>query len=325
MKKISILIALCLFVFITVANSQEEAVKGKKQGDIPLYGLLVTYKAGTFFTQKVVEITNVHRIYPDETVKDYSREITYYITTKVPSSPDDGFQTLLVTVDSLVYKFKEGESVFEFNTTDMVGNALTFKDLNYKTVSLGREFELVYSPYGEVADIKSDEISETINYVNEKGEGYLTDVQKYFWINGLSKEHLGYLSDIKKILLPEEKIAVDSIWYSPVSLELNGYNFYDTLALKITNYNAGTYTLEGESLSIKPYDKESFTYNVSDLVKVSGVTGKGKFKVMLKAMGRVESTESEYDVNAKIKVGEQFIVEQIKSNVKWQFLNLFKL
>lgn len=315
---------LTVFVFSDLL-SQDDALKGKKPDEEPMYGLRMVNKTGTFFTHKVIETTNVHRIYPDEITKDYSREITYYLTTKIPDSPEDGFHTLLVTVDSMNYKFVEGESVFEFSTIDMRGKAVRFKDLECKTPSIGREFELVYSPYGEVAAIKGQEIQETIDYVKEKGEGYLKEIDMYIWLNGLSKEHLEYLADMKKVIFPENKITKDSIWRSPVSVELNGYNFTDTMALKIEDYNAGVYNLTGESKNITPYNKDSFTYNIQNLVTVTGATGVGKLKMRLKATGRVELTETDYDINTKIQVGEQFIIEQIKSNVKWELINIFKL
>ncbi|MFH1049889.1 MAG: hypothetical protein V1779_03040 [bacterium] len=326
MRKTNLFSIVLMIVFsLTNLYSQEDAVKGEKKEEIPMYGLRVVHKTGTFFTTKIIEVTNIHRILPDQSTKDYSREITYYLTLKVPSSAEGGFQTLVVTVDSLAYKFKEGETVFEFNTMDMQGNALRFKDLNSKTVPIGREFEMIYSPYGEVAKIQGADIDETLDYVREKGEGYLSDVEMYIWVNGLSKEHLAYLADMKKIILPQEKVAKDSLWYSPISLELNGYSFNDTLAFRIVNYNAGAYTLEGESLNILPLNKDSFTYNISGLVKVTGVTGEGKAKMQLKATGRVESLETDYNVNAKIQVGEQYVIEQIKSNIKWELINVFQL
>jgi hypothetical protein len=326
MKRLSVILVLIAVVFSANLFSQQDAVKGAKPAEEKqTFGLRVIHKAATFFTHKVIEKTNVHRIYPDETTKDYTREITYFITSKIPSSPEDGFQTLVVSVDSLNYKFKDGETTFEFNTMDMKGNALRFKDLNCKTVVLGREFEMVYSPYGEVAAIKGKDIEETIEYVKEKGEGYLNEIDMYFWLNGLAKEHLEYLADMKKILLPEGKITMDSVWLSPYTTEINGYAFQDTLALKIASYNAGLYTLDGQSKKIKPLSKESFTYNIPNLVSVVGVTGTGNVKINLKAQGRVESLESLYDINAKIQVGEQFIIEQIKSDIKWELINVFKL
>ncbi len=326
MKTRNLLSTLFVFIFL-LSNlySQGDAMKGAKQEEIPVYGLRVVHKTGTFFTHKLVEVTNVHRIMPDQTTKDYSREITYFVTTKVPNSPEDGFQTMLVTVDSINYKFKDGETVFEFNSMDMKGNALKFKDLNSKTVPIGREFEIIYSPYGEVADIKGSEVEETIDYVKEKGEGYLSDVEMYIWLNGLSKEHLEYLADMKKIILPKEKVAIDSLWYSPLSLEINGYGFKDNLEMRIVNYNAGLFRLEGESTNLQPNDNKSFAYNISGLVNVAGVTGKGKAIMILKASGRVESLETVYDVIAKIKVADQYVVEQIKSNVKWELINVFQL
>ncbi|MFC2131342.1 hypothetical protein ACFLSQ_07895 [Bacteroidota bacterium] len=329
MKKYLILLTLLLFAFsYTGLVADDEAVKGKQQDDkqeIATYKLKVSYKSRTFFTSTVSEVTHVHRIYPDSTTIDYSREVTYFLTTKVPSSPEDGFQTLLVSIDSLRYKFREGDAEFEYNTQDMQGNALRFKDLNCKTAPIGREFELVYSPYGDVARISGDELDETLDYVREKGEGYLKPVDMYIWINGLSSEHLEYLSDKQKIILPTDRIAKDSIWYSPVSIEFNGYSFFDTLAVKIVNYNAGVFNIEGQSTDIVPFDKESFTYNIFDLVKVEGAKGKGKFKIELKASGRVLSTEADYNINARIKVGEQYIEEQIKSIIKWKLIKIYHL
>jgi hypothetical protein len=329
MKKFSLIILICvLFVSFQSLLADNKAVKGIESSDeqeIVKYGIKINYPVKSFSNIKINEITNVHRIYPDSTTKDYSREINYYTTSEVPSSPEDGFQTVNVTVDSMHYKFTEGEVEFEYNSIDMKGKALRFKDLNCKTVPLGREFELVYSPYGEIAKIGGEEIDETLNYVIERGEGYLSETDKYVWLNGLSKEHLAYLGDLQKIMQPIERMAIDSIWYSPFNIEINGYNFYDTLALKIMDYNAGMFIISGESLSLHPFNKKSFAYNISDLCEIHSVKGTGNFKLELSARGVIKSVGTDYKIKVKLKVEDQIIEEIIDSKIIWDVQGVFRL
>jgi hypothetical protein len=309
-------------------SQKQDALKGMppdKGKEIPSYKLVVNFRVNTFHTTKITESTKVTRTYPDSSTKEYKRDVVYYTTTQIMESPTKGFQTIIVTLDSLNYRFSEGDVVFDFNTSDFQGNALKFKDLNLKTIALGRTYNLIYSPYGEIAKISSEDIEETMDYMKTKGADYLTPIELFIWNHGLSTNHLSYLGDRKKIVFPFDRIAKDSLWKSPLSLELNGYNYNDTLNLKIKEYNAGVFQIEGQSSSISHVDSEILTYEISDLVKILETNGSGIFNMTLNASGSILKSGFIYDIISKIKVGNQVIIENIESNVNWELMETFKL
>jgi len=321
MKKL-LAVLIMIFIFSTSINAQDNEVAkkgGPNEKEIIKYLLNVKFRTGTFYTSKITEKTKVTRIYSDSSQRVYTRKIDYYLTTQMFNSPTDGFQTLTVTIDSINYIFQEGDAIFDFNSTDMTGKAVRFKDLNYKTASIGRTFDLIYSPYGEVADIKSDEIDETLTYVKENAKD-LSSIDLFIWNNGLCKEHLEYLGDLKKIIVPNYKLPIDSIWYSPFIFEINGYNIYDTLALKIKNYDAGIYTIEGVSSAFHHFDRKFFTYDVKETVPITLSRGNGSFKMILKATGEILKSEINYDSYFKMNVNEDYFLEHVETFVTFEVL-----
>lgn len=321
-----ILIFITLFSLATNLFAQEKAVKGQaeKQDEVVTFGIRVKHPVNTFSTFILKENTNIHRVYSDSSTDDYSRQVNYYYTAKIEDSPKDGFQTIIFVVDSLNYLFKDGDKVLDYNSVDMSGNASRFKDLNMRTPILGREFNLIYSPYGEVSKIDGDDIQELKDYINEN-KSYMKPIDLYMWNNAVSFERLSYLADNKKIELPKGKIAIDSIWYSPIAIELNGYSFVDTAAMKISQYNTGKFLLEGTMKNIAPVNKDEYMYNVSKLIKIDKSVATGKIQLELTARGKLIRTAINYRAVVHAKTGEDYVNEIIDSSIEWKKINTFKL
>jgi len=111
--------AIIAILFINSLYADDKnAIKGKSnesKNDIIAYGLKVKHQVNTYFRYKLTEISEVKRSYSDSSIKEYKREVDYFLTAKVPESPRDGFQTLMITVDSLIYKLNDGGSEYYFN------------------------------------------------------------------------------------------------------------------------------------------------------------------------------------------------------------------
>ncbi len=327
MKNLLTLFAIIAFISLTnIVFAQEKAVKGQAedQGEVVKYGIKVKYPVNTFSTNILTENTKVHRVYSDSTTDDYTRQVTYYYTTKIENSPKDGFQTLIIIIDSLTYNFKDGEKVMDYNSVDMSGNASRFKDLNMRTPALGREFNLVYSPYGDVSKIDGSDIKELKDYINEN-KSYMKPLDLFMWNNGVSFERLSYFGDNKKIQLPKDRIAIDSIWYSPINIELNGYSFTDTAAMKISHYNAGKFLLEGTMVNLTASNKDEYMYNVSKLIKIKKAVGTGKIELELTARGKLLNTKINYRTVIRVPVGEDYVDEIIDSSIEWKLIDTFRL
>ncbi len=329
MKRIMIILPVLILAFSLAFGLQnQEPLKGAsdKKKEPPKYLLNVEHKSQTFFTFKMIENTDVTRfIEKSGTERHYSRDAVYFLTARIPESPEEGFETLEITLDSLNYTFKDGDAVFTFDSRDLSGNAARFRDLNMRTASIGRMFELTYSPYGEVAKISGSDLEDLKKYIKERGEGYLSPIDKFMWDRAVSFEKLSYYGDMKKIILPKEKKAIDSVWRSPISLEINGYYFHDTVQAKINDYNAGIYRISAKSTNISPDAGEYYMYDVKKLVGIDSCKGEGTFNIDLKASGYIMRTEADYDIEINTTVGGDAVTEKIKSNVVWERLKTYRL
>ena len=106
---------------------------------------------------------------------------------------------------------------------------------------------------------------------------------------------------------------------------MNGYDFTDSLQLRIKEYNAGEFQIEGKSSALSHVDSEILTYEISDFVKIIETKGSGIFNMTLKANGSIEKTGYIYEVNSKIQVGSQEIYEKIETDVKWLLMENYRL
>jgi len=130
---------------------------------------------------------------------------------------------------------------------------------------------------------------------------------------------------MQKINFPAKKIAVDSLWITPNTIEINGISFYDTLSCKIVNYNAGVFDIEGESQNITPFSKNCYLHGISKLTSVDSCDGKGKYSVQLTARGIINYLTADYKVRIKIKLGKDYIWEEVESTMNWERLETYKL
>jgi hypothetical protein len=172
MKKIIIIFSvICLLLSPVYAddplkgNSGDDSKKEEVQKFIPK----VIYHPNAYRLYKLTEITNVHRVYSDSTTKDFKREVTYFMTLTIFDKPENGFQNLKIVIDSMIYKFSEENKVIKFNSQSEEMKPIRLKDLEATTVPLNRQFDMTYSPYGEVAKIESQDIEEVIDFI-KKGE-----------------------------------------------------------------------------------------------------------------------------------------------------------
>jgi len=323
---IKMLLLIALFSFAINVFAQQKAVKGQAQDkeEVVKFGIMVKHPVNTFSNFVLTENTRVHRVYSDSTTKDYQRNIVYYYTVKVEDSPQKGFQTVIIVVDSLNYLFKDGDKTLDYHSVDMSGNASRTKDLNFRTPVLGREFNLVYSPYGEVSKIDGSDIKELTDYIDEN-KSYMKPIELFMWNTAVSFERLSYIGDNKKIILPRYRIPIDSIWYSPISIELNGYAFKDTAAMKIDKYNSGIFLIKGTMKNLTHINRNELMYNVSKLINIDKTVGTGKIELEMTARGKIKRTKIQYRAVVRAKVGDDYVDEVIDSSIEWKKTGTFRL
>src|SRR3989339_566858 len=296
MKKIIILcLAICLLSFSIYADDTQKGkiTNDNKKEEIVKYKPKVIYHTNAYRLYKMTETTNIHRIYSDSSTKDFKREVSYYMTLTIFNKPENGFQTLKIVIDSMLYKLSEGDKVIEFNSQAEQMKPIRLKDLEVMSVPLNRQFDMTYSPYGEVAKIESPDIEEAIDFIKEGDAKYGTknkdELKNLIWFDGLSDARLKHITDLQKIIFSQEGMAKDSLWRSPFTIQIDGKDFIDTVNSRIAEYNNGNYIIETNPRGI------------------------------------ISNVEAEFVIESNCKVRFEPFYERVQSKMVWEYLGQFNL
>ncbi len=326
--KFSFFLSFVLAIFLVLCNgiylySQDGA---KKSEEPPAYQLKFMPPQTIRHVYKMHDSTVVTRIFSDNSTKKYIREVSYYFNFVMPNPPKEGFMTFEVSVDSLKYKFTEGEAVFEFDSQADNPGALTFEDLVATIVPLGNEFNLTYSPYGEVAKIEGERLEFLIDYIKQQKNNPMSDaIINFVWEEGVSLDRLKFLADVRKIFFPKEPIQIDSLWETAIDLQLDYINFFDTLSAKITKYKDGYFHIEAVSNNIQAKNKAAKLYGIkTQLIEVADTKGEGSFKLVLHNRGFVSKAEAKYNVEIGSYIKKEYFKQKIESKTTWELLKQYK-
>lgn len=314
-----------VLIFITSIESISQD-GAKKSEEPPVYQLKFLPPQTIRHVYKLHDSTVVTRIFSDNSTKKYTREVTYYFNFVMPNPPKDGFMTFEVSIDSLKYKFTEGEAVFEFDSQLDNPGALTFEDLVATIVPLGNEFNLTYSPYGEVAKIDGERLEFLIDYIRQQKNNPMSDaIINFVWEEGISLDRLKFLTDVKKIFFSPEAIQIDSLWETPIDLQLDYINFNDTLAAKITKFKDGYFHISAVSKNIQAKNKPAKLYGIkTQLIEVADTKGEGTFEMIIHNRGFVSKIEAKYNVEIGSYIKKEYFRQKIETKSTWELLKQFK-
>lgn len=310
---------ICFLCFSGFLFSQSS----KKKDDLS-YSLKMKFPVNISNVYKMKEITNVKRSFSDSTNKEYTRDLTWYFTQKVSSSSKDGFTVVEVVIDSVEYKFKEGEAEFKFNSQGDDPGVLTFEDVQSTTVPLGKSYEMTYNPYWEVSKIEGENLEWLRNYVLKDGK-VLDTLKKILWLDGISIERLSHITDIKKLTFPVGPVEPDSVWRSPFTIQLDGINFYDTLKTNIPKHTSGFQYIDGTTDKIFAQKNPTRFYGIKNtLVSIDSCKGKGTYSLTITPRGSIRTATADFNVEILARVNKETFKETIVTKINWELIGQFK-
>ncbi len=328
MKQFCIIFSLLLslILILPVGNTYSQAAKGEESDDeIPKFRLNHKYPTLVYSSYKMTETTKTWRQYSDSSIIEYKRELTFYFTVHAASPPEDGFHTLDVSIDSCEYYFKQGDSEVKFNSQSEELTGKRFLDKTASTVPLSREFQMTYSPYGEVAKIEGDDIDWLERNVLEKGKDKLDTLEKHIWLEGISFDHLTYIADLQKNILPNGIVSKDSVWKAAFQTEIDGIDFMDTVKTRIKEVKPAMYIIEAAADSLKPLDEKARFYGIKKiLVDIDAAKGSGTYTVHLTPRGTIEKAVGDFHAELIPKIKKDRFFQKIDTKVEWQLLGQYK-
>ncbi len=285
------------------------------------YILKPKFRVNVIHLYKFTENTKVKRVLAEGDTLEYNRDVTYHISLYPPANPQDGFQDVDVSIDSINYKFTDGKVTKVFNTMDMTPSPLSFQDYLMIGPTISQKYKLTYSPYGEVSKITGRSLQDAIKMLDHDVFGVKDPVKKQIWQNAYSFAHLIFLSDVTKNYFPQGKITRDSVWKKLVSLDLNRVYFQDTVKATIDDIKPSRYILKGSMDSLKAISNTAMLYDIKEPVQIKDAKGNGILDIDFTPAGVIEFVNGDFITNVEYDYKGKKIREIAETKLKWELLN----
>lgn len=262
----------------------------------------------------IAETTTVTRLENNQPPVEYQREVVYYFTQLAKESPKKGFTTIEVNIDSMLYRMKRGEEVWEYNSQDRgVAPTLT-PDMEMLTAALNRPFTLTLSPYGEAVKIESKDIDWLKNYVVVEGRTVLDTVRKFVWLDGVSDAALYALGDVRHNLLPFTFVHSDSTWKRAVAFRTDGLTFQDTARVSFSSIDQERYMLHARADSLQPALEAVYSFGIDDdFAHVLSGSGTADMTLTVNHYGVVEKAHWVLQATTAMRRDTQAFTEKIRT------------
>ncbi len=289
------------------------------------YLLKVRYRLNIMNHYSTTETTTVTRTFSDNTKREYKRDVIYFFTLTQLSLPSQEFQEIEVKIDSMKYKFSEGEKEIIANTEDEdFGETVYTEDLSTTVIPNAKSFITTYSPYGDFAKNTSETISQLKDYLAKHSKTSPDTMKRITWENQLSDNHLQYISDIRKILLPINPIKKDSIWKSPIKARLDGKTFVDTVDAWIAHIEVGEIFIEAVSNMPKFLDNYGLFYGIRFPLKIDSTAGRFKYTFSIDPFGNINHTEGLYSARIHARSNNERFTDSVTVTTKTMILGRYK-
>ncbi|MCK5742268.1 MAG: hypothetical protein KAH48_08620, partial [Chlorobi bacterium] len=153
-----LIVAMAAVFFIT--SSTQSAPRDSTEL-VTMYSPEYVMKVNYYDIYSVDETSDVVRTLEDGTEETYTREVTYYIRHLIKNQPDEGFQSIKISIDSMRYKLTDGSKSYEFNSQANDYPSKYTREFQMYSALLGAEYIITYSPYGDVAKLETDALDKS--------------------------------------------------------------------------------------------------------------------------------------------------------------------
>ena len=127
-------------------------------------------------------------------------------------------------------------------------------------------------------------------------------------------------------MLPLYSLPIDSVWKSYFEIEADMKDFVDTVNCRITDYNAGEYTIEARSQKLLPVTNKSYYFNgVAKPGYIESSDGGGYYIMKLNAKGIITSAMGDFVVKTNSKVDNEKFVEKIRTKLNYTYIGQYRL
>ena len=287
---------------------------------VQTYDLQAKYHSGIAQSYVIEEKTTAVRTHSDSSKKSYERNVLYFATIRCIEARE-GLSTIVVTLDSLQYKFTaDGKDVSYDSQSDITPK--NFADLNNYIGPLNRPYNLTTNPYGEVSKVEGEQVDFWRDYLNENREG-LDSVIYLIWIQSLENTNLLQYGDLQKRVVPGRAYAVDSSWQHDLTMRFDGVVYSDKVSSKLDAYAGGLFILTTED-TLKAAPQRIHVYGVPDISNVKEGASVVKNSISLSNAGTLQEVTCEAKSWYKATVMNETFVQHVTTNVSWKLIGQYQ-
>ncbi|MBU3699103.1 MAG: hypothetical protein FGM33_03705 [Candidatus Kapabacteria bacterium] len=314
--------ALAVLGLIVLTASSAQAQKAAAAApSFREYRLQAAYRAGIAQNYEVTEKTTVQRIHSDSSIRSYQREVLTYVTVRCIESMEN-ISRLVVTADSIIYKFTTGPSVIDYDSQkDAAPKA--FPDLNNYVGVLNRSYELTYSPYGEVTKVAGDQIDFWRDYL-QTNSGDLDTLISTIWLQALSDENLLHVGDMQKQIVPGSKRAIDSSWRHNLRLRVDGVVYEGKARSTFKSYEGGIFTIATQDTLPARTRWPLHVFEIPDLVQAQEGQAVVNSTLQLSTTGVLNGIDANISASFRGQVGKEIFTQNVTSTQSWKLVRQFQ-
>ncbi|MCX8054411.1 MAG: hypothetical protein N3A67_01930 [Ignavibacteria bacterium] len=256
--------------------------------------------------------------------KTFNRKVQVFITLRQNTLPENGFNTVKVSFDSLRYELVTDDGKrYYYNSQDeeTVSPYSTNEFYNY-TILLGKEYYLTYSPYNEVVKIFGEMLDTLRNKINHPEDGIKDPELKFVWDRLFQPSYQKLIPDLAKNLIPEYVVSKTDVWKRFFDIFVDGVVLSDTAEVKLIEFSPKEYVISAELKNLRGAKTKNNVYGISELVDIDNIKGNGTMKMTVLPRGVIK--ESEFD--AKFEYEFEYDEVPYKQSVETKyFWNLDKM
>jgi len=311
MRTILLLSVLCLGLFSENLYSQQKAAP---DSEALTYTIKANFPVNVSHKYTYTEKSKITREFSDGTANTFNRELKYYFSLRAPNETSkDGFSMIYVSVDSLEYKFEDGQTTVFFNSQADDMRMPGTDDYRIHVIPLGMSYFVTYSPYHEIVKMEGERLEGQREYLLNPATGPSDSLVKNTWLIGLSEFMLNNYFDIIKRIPPDFKASKDTSWVRAIPVALEGSRFLDSVQFSLKQITPRSYVLEGESRSINAIPSMARMFNIQRLMQLGEAKGVSKYTMMMHPRGTVNELKAEYQVEFNYPLLSDSFIQKVET------------
>lgn len=316
MKKI---ISILIVLFVTLPALAQEAE------EVETFNIFSAFPVNVTHLYDFTENTEVVRTFSDGSEFAYNKFIVYHMNYYAPNRPQDGFQEVRISVDSLKFRFTDNKDTIDYNSQSD-DKVPPFNIFAYEKASiyLGKEYMLHYNPYYEITELTGERLERQRYLLDDEDHGMRDPIRKHVWKYNLSDEHLIFNGDLRKGFFPPFRAEIDTTWKSEIYLEVDNIPFRDSVLMSFDDFTIKNYEMSGESIGINVPESEVVLHTIKEKSKVLGGEGDVNYYLKVSPKGFINYVEINIDVKFKLQIKNEIFEQHYNTVYTWQLGNMYK-